>query len=226
MLVMHGETVAEVCGNCGAPLELDENGRCSWCHATLKRASPNVVFGLSEVPPEFRGAVAAALDTGSVDQARLVPDGVDDCETCAPFVFLTLALLGSGLSLEPAVQAYTCGQPGLLRQIRQLSTAVSEAGVRVRDAGLLEDSFDCNLKVYAPEEIWIFDLAVDVIAMLGSLDGLPRAAQARFAAKLRTLDTWVDERAWKKGVKKAGEGPAAFRGLRASVRHHTPHPAR
>jgi hypothetical protein len=40
--------------------------------------------------------------------------------------------------------------------------------VRVRDARLLKDSFDDNLKVYEPAEIWLADLAIDVIAMLAT----------------------------------------------------------
>ena len=54
------------------------------------------------------------------------------------------------LTHEHAVQAHVSAEPGLRQKIRQLSTAVSAAGVRVRDAGLLKDSFDENLQAYRP----------------------------------------------------------------------------
>jgi hypothetical protein len=101
---------------------------------------------------------------------------------------------------------------------------VSAAGVRVRDAGLVKDSFTENFKPYTPEEIWAFDLAVDVVAMLGSLDGLTGQAKAELAGGLRLLDRDVHSHHWKKEVSQAGQGPEAFRALRAQVPRHIPHP--
>jgi hypothetical protein len=80
---------------------------------------------------------------------------------------------GNSLTYDRAVVAYLSAEPGLRQKIRQLSAAVGVAGARVRDAGLLTDSFDQNLRVYTSEEIWTFDPAIDVIALLGTLDGLP-----------------------------------------------------
>ncbi|HEY0937652.1 MAG TPA: hypothetical protein VGD91_28425, partial [Trebonia sp.] len=144
---------AEFCTNCGAPLELDAASACRWCHARihLERAP---VFA----PSYF-------------DQVSLVPEDVDDCASVAPFLYLALSSLGL-LGAQPEVREYLRGQPWLLEQVRALSTAVSAAGVRVRDAGLLKDSFDSNLAVYTPPEIWTFDLSFDAIAQLGLLEGL------------------------------------------------------
>ena len=69
-------TVAGVCTNCGAPLDIDEDGKCRWCHATL-RVKPR-----SPVPT--RRVVFFGDDTA------LVPGGVDDCSTSAPFLYLTI----------------------------------------------------------------------------------------------------------------------------------------
>jgi len=191
-------TSTGTCPNCGAPLELDQGGNCRWCHAHL-RTEPR------HAPSGHGGGLG------------LVPPGTDDCGTSAPFLYLTLAALGSGLSYEPVVREYARTNPGQAARIRALSTAVSAAGVRVRDAGLLKDSFDENLRVYTAEEIWTFELAIDVIAMLGALDGLPGQARARAAEDVRTLDETAHGHTWRKGLKQAGTGPAEFQQLRAEI---------
>jgi hypothetical protein len=100
--------------------------------------------------------------------------------TSSPFLSLIMSTLGPGLSTEPAVREYVDAYPEFHQKIRELSQAVSAAGVRVRDFGLLRSEFDGNLRVFAPEEIWMFDLAVDVIAMLGCVQGLSNASLAQF----------------------------------------------
>ncbi len=155
---------------------------------------------------------------GVSDQVSLVPEGVDHCNSSAPFIGLALSALDL-LGVQPAVEEYMRREPWLLQQIRALSTAVSAIGVRVRDAGLLKDSFDSNLDLYTPEEIWTFGLAFDVIALLGALDGLSGERRALMAENARELDWYAHRHTWKKAVKKAGEGSAAFRELRARIPH-------
>jgi hypothetical protein len=36
-----GPGAVDVCGNCGAPLDLDKDGRCRWCRATVRTARPS-----------------------------------------------------------------------------------------------------------------------------------------------------------------------------------------
>jgi hypothetical protein len=123
------------------------------------------------------------------------------------------------------VRAYTSERPGLLKQIRALSVAVSEAGVHARDAGMLKSDIDNRLSLYTPEQIWTFDLAADVIAVLSVLDALPASVRTTAKGRLRSLDQEVHSHTWKKEVKKAGEGPERFRDLRAAVPQHKPNPA-
>jgi hypothetical protein len=158
--------------------------------------------------------------------AELVPAGTDDCSSSAPFLYLTLSMFGSVLSLEPAVQQYLAGEPGLAEQIRALTVAVSQAGVRVRDGGGLRSDFDDRLRLYTPNEIWLVDLAIDLAVMLGSLDDLPRSTQATLGQEVRDLDRTVHGHQWQHLVRKAGPGPAEFAALRSRVPHHQPHPAR
>jgi hypothetical protein len=192
--------VVEVCANCGAPLELDEADACRWCHARIRMEE------------------AAAPVSHSWDQVSLVPDDADDCGSSSPFLFLALSSLEL-LGTQPAVTEHMRREQRLLRQIQALSGAVSAAGVRVRDAGLLKDSFDISLGPYTPEVIWTFDLAFDVIAWIGALDGLTGQARAMTASNVRSLDEYSHSHTWKKDMKKAGEGPAAFHELRALVPH-------
>jgi hypothetical protein len=204
MLNVSAGAVVDTCGNCGAPLDLDESGACRWCHARLVVEQP---------------APRVAHHAGGT--AGLVPAEADDCSSSAPFLYLMLAVLGPLFSYEPAVQEYVHRQPGLRQQIRDLAMAVSAAGVRVRDDGLLKDDFDMNLRVYTPEEIWTFDLAIDVIAVLGAVDGLPGSTRAKTASDLRSLEQEAHSHTWKKDLRKAGTGPEAFQGLRGRIPHRS-----
>jgi hypothetical protein len=195
--------VADFCANCGAPLELDINGQCRWCHAHVKASQPQHFYD---------------------DDIDLVPPGVDDCWSSAPFLSLTLSALNM-LGSRAVIRDYVNARPGLLASIRELSVAVSTAGVRVRDSGALQNDYDSRLSIYTPEEIWTFDLAFDLIAMLGTLEQ-DSETRALVASDLRSLDEEVTERAWKKQLGKAGDGPAQFRELRSVVPPHSPNPSR
>jgi hypothetical protein len=194
--------ILDVCPNCGAPLDVDEDGKCRWCRAHVR----------VQVPWSGPG--------GRYGQSSLVPDDVDD-QSVAPFIYLTLATVGPLLAHENTVQAQVSAEPGLRQQIRLLSTSVGAAGARVRNAGLLKDSFDESLQVYTPEEIWTFDLAFDVIAMLGAIDGLRAGTRASLVDSLRSLDRTARLHTFKKDLKKAGQGPEALRDLRARVPRRT-----
>jgi hypothetical protein len=188
-----GPTVS-LCHNCGAPLELDDAGRCRWCHAQVRYES-----------------------LGS--QAGLLPRDLDDCTTSAPFLYLTMSafyLLGT----QDAVQQFLARSPGPHQQMRALAVATSAAGVRVRDAGLLKDNFDNNLKIYTPNEIWTFNLAVDVIARLGELEGLPPSTHAQIVSDLKSLNDSARSHHWQKELRRAGDGVPLFRELRASIPPH------
>lgn len=198
-----------VCPHCGEPLALDSAvaGRCQSCQGQVRFAEPLL-----------------SPFTNRSSDTSLVPRGLD-YEVVAPFVYLTLTTLGL-LSGESVVQQYAGAQPEAVHAIRELSQAVAGAATRVRDAGQMRDSFDENLRYYTPEEIWLFDLAIDVIAMLGTLGGLPPGTRARIIDDLKLLDTNAHSHHWKKEVRQAGDGPAPFRELRAHVPHHQPHPGR
>jgi hypothetical protein len=138
-----------------------------------------------------------------------------------PFVGLILSTLGPGMGTEPVIMDYA-RQQGLYEPITELASEVAAAGARARDSGLLRDTFDDNLRVYAPQEIWMFNLAADVIAMLGCLDGLSNASLADFRSNVRQLDQDLSGRQWQHNLKMAGDGPPAFQQLRARIPRHVP----
>jgi hypothetical protein len=148
----------------------------------------------------------------------LVPEGTDDCFTAAASLFLALSTFSLAGQQAP-VKEYMRREPRLLQQVRALTTAVSAAGVRVRDAGLVRDGFHSNLAVFAPEEIWTFDLAIDVLAQLSALDGLTGEMRASIVQSVQQLDRDSRQKIWQKGMNKAGGGPVTWHELRARTRH-------
>lgn len=144
-----------------------------------------------------------------------MPYGLD-YEVVAPFIYLTLSTLYL-LGTDSTVQQYLSVEPEAHRAIRDLSTAVAAGGVRVRDSGRVKDEFDVRMGLYTAEEFWLFDLAIDVIAMFLALGGLSPGTHARVVSDLRSLDKDAHSHHWRKEVKKAGDGPAQFRDLRSHV---------
>ena len=80
---MSGDATVEVCDNCGSPLDLDFDGNCRWGHAHV------------QIGRLGRQRASLGPDSG------LVSDGVDDCSSSAPFLYMLLSALGPGLSPEP-----------------------------------------------------------------------------------------------------------------------------
>src|SRR5579862_3689425 len=111
--------------------------------------------------------------------------------TDVPFLDLMLVQLGYGpsygLSAEQAVRDFVHGQPGMYEQVREVGTAVYQAGARARNHGLLRSSFDDSLHPYSADEIWCMDLALDVLAMLTALPRLSGGARFSALEALRDL---------------------------------------
>jgi hypothetical protein len=141
--------------------------------------------------------------------------------TSVPFIDRILGALGhgqySGLSGDQAVREFVRGQPGLYEQIREVSAVAGGAGTRVRDSGQLRSSVDDNLKYYTPDELWCLDLAVDVIAMLALLPGVPGNFRFQMMDRVHELMSTLTGHHFHKEVKHAVDAPAAFRGLRSRV---------
>src|SRR5580692_2453892 len=103
----------------------------------------------------------------SGDDFSLVPPEFTN-GTDVPFIDLILVTLGYGptygLSAEPAVRGVVRARPGMYEEVRELGGQVAAAGLRVRDGGQLRSGLDDRLKYYGPDEMWAFDLAIDLVA--------------------------------------------------------------
>jgi hypothetical protein len=77
-------------------------------------------------------------------------------------------------------------------------------------------------KHFTDEEIWLLNLAVDVVAMLGTLAGVASSIRKAIITDLGSLDEHVVTDHWKQAVRKADPGPPEFHDLRALVPHHKP----
>jgi hypothetical protein len=205
---------APACPSCGAPLELDVEGRCRWCQAVVVVAPPPAA-GRTRVDP---------FD----DQLHLVPDSVDEDDLSLPTGIANILTTLSLLSRQVAVQDYLDHVPGLREGIRSLSTVVSGAGRRIRDSGEGDQDNPAN---YTPDEIWATDLALDVVAMLSLPEGASGSAQAAARTTLGIYDKEPEKdpmgifykehlkerRTWQQLLEAAGPGPEAFRRMREQV---------
>jgi hypothetical protein len=163
------------------------------------------------------------------DDFSLVPP---DCSgwTDVPFIDLLLVELGYspsyGLSAEPAVRDFVRSQPGAYEQIRAVTAVASRAGERARDSGQLKSTLDDNLKYYTSDEIWCFDLALDVLAMLAVVPGVSGDARFRALDAVRTLSVTCHGHFWHKHVRQAVDAPADFGNLRSRVPARPAHPSK
>jgi hypothetical protein len=164
-----------------------------------------------------------ARSHGKAGHSGLVPPGLRYRD--APnFIRWSLGML-TDLETEPSVRQYLSSQPEAHSAILELSSAVAEAGVRVHALAPGSKAIEDHLRLFTPEEIWVVDLAIDVAAMLSGGGGIDSTVHELVIWKLRDLDSHVHSHHWHRAVRKAGDGPAEFRDLRAHVPHHRPHPA-
>ena len=117
------------------------------------------------------------------------------------------------------IQAFLDAHPDVLASARTLQGAVQAAGERIRGTGLpveelMHEGFG---QAYTPDEMWAFDLSADVLVWLTGLDGVDRVDGDMRGSVRRELGRsfWTD--GFKKPLKKAGDGPAELRQLRAAV---------
>ncbi len=154
-------------------------------------------------------------------QFGLVPAGLNYGGT-PPVIYLTLSAL-TAMGSESSVEQYISAQPAAQRAILALSGAVARAGIRIRVSDP-KAVIDDHLRLFSAEEIWMVDLAIDVVAMLGTGGSLHGDTRVLVLDKLKELDRHVDSHQWRKLVRKAGAGPAEFHELRAHIPPHKPRP--
>jgi hypothetical protein len=154
-------------------------------------------------------------------QFGLVPAGLNYGAT-APVIYLTLSALAA-MGGESSVEQYISAQPAAQQAILALSRSVARAGIRMAKSDP-KAVIDDHLRLFSADEIWMVNLAIDVVAMLGTGGSLHGSTRVLVFDKLKELDRHVDSHQWRKLVAKAGAGPAEFHELRAHVPPHKPRP--
>lgn len=202
---MPTEPVIEHCPDCGGPLD-QVPGICRWCgqHVTLRPLT-------DAVRDEDEGDVADEVhkDIG-------VGVDVDECKLPVPAKWILSEL--SWLTNDRAIRSFLEGQPGLLELARRLTAAMRIAGERIQDAGFEDDVYIAGKadELYSADEMWAFDLGIDLIAWLAAVDGASEDMQRQAGTGIWGHDIgWSDR--YKMPLKKAGDGPADLRELRATV---------
>jgi hypothetical protein len=234
---MSSQQPPSACWNCGAPAGSAYANSCAECHASFfEDPSPWTTPGgldydamtvRSQSPPSTcpncgAPAGSAYSDTCAECHASffedpppcLTPAGLDYDAVTIPFIDRTISVLNR-LNDEPVVRQYAWAHPDVCSAIVSLSRAVFDIGIRVQANG---HDWDEHLRHFTAEEIWMVDLAVDVVTMFLDNGGLRHGGDG-IASDLRRAEQHghTDGHHWKKQVHNAGEGPAGFRGLRGRV---------
>jgi len=152
---------------------------------------------------EPSGLIARGLDYGGI----------------AEFIYTTISALAF-LDDEQVGRQYARSNPEAASAIRELTRAVCACGHRVQDMNPNRNILDEPLRLFTDEEIWLCDLAADVVAMLATSGGLHGFRGQTIFDKLRDLDKLAHTHHWKSMVRKADPGPAQFRQLRELIPHH------
>ena len=159
---------------------------------------------------KFGDGICYRCDTRSISRITGVPDLIAG-------ILVNLPLL----EIQPVIEQFLAGAPQEHSAILELTTAVADAGVRIRDTHPNEDVRQSGLRHLSADDIWVLDLTLDVMFMLaGRLPGksspwdddhdwIPR--------RLTDFDKATHDRHWKRALRQAGAGPAQFRQLRAHI---------
>jgi len=122
---------------------------------------------------------------------------------------------------EPAAQRVVEAQ-GLSDSVALLSDAVVGAGQRVRDGGLVLSERAVDIKIYQPAEVWTFNLAADLIAVLVVVPNLPKAKRVAVRDVLMRLDAGLGTHWCRSTIGNAAPGPEPLQGLREVLPHRKP----
>jgi hypothetical protein len=166
-------------------------------------------------------AVMTAKSAHDGDAAGLLPRHLNYGDVTIPFLYNTLSAM-QWMSDESSVQQYLRAYPQAHRAIIALSRAITDVGLRIRRASRDRDIYDEHLGHFTADEIWMFDLAIDVVAMFATGGGLHQETSRSVQDKLREADEHVHSHHWQREVRKAGAGPAQYHELRALIPHHKP----
>ncbi len=126
--------------------------------------------------------------------------------------------VSEALASEAVVSRFV-EQQGLAASVPALMDDVAGAGRRVVTDGLVLDERRIDFGVYTPDEMWVFNLAADLVAMLAALPNLAKTKRAAVRDLLITVDAALGTHSARSTIGNAHEGPADLRPLRETIPH-------
>ena len=152
-------------------------------------------------------------------RAHIRTDGTSfpDAPSPAGAILRTIGMLIS----EPAAHRVVEEQ-GLTEPVEALSDAVVAAGQRVRDAGLVLSDRAVDLKIYQPAEVWTFNLAADLIALLVVVPNFPKVKRIAVRDILVHLDAGLGSHWCRSTIGNASPGPEQLQALRQALPRREP----
>jgi hypothetical protein len=130
-----------------------------------------------------------------------------------------LRTIGMLLS-EPAAARVVTGSD-LTEGVSALLDAVVTAGQRVQDEGLTPAGTVVDLKIYRPVELWIFNLAADVLALLATAPNVPKVKRAAVNPFRQSLDAGLGSHSSRSTIGNVRPAPPEFEALRAAIPKRT-----
>lgn len=173
------------------------------------------------LPPELCPSCGSVLESYRDGRCYKCDSQSLSRSTGVPHLIMRILANLPVLELEPAIEQCVTRAPQEHSAILALTSAIADAGVRIRDAHPNEDVRKSGLRYLSASDIWMLDLTLDVMFMLaGQLPGKSSPwddDHDRIPRRLADLDEQTHDRHWKRGLRQAGAGPAQFQRLRAQV---------
>jgi hypothetical protein len=121
---------------------------------------------------------------------------------------------------EPAA-ARVLTDSDLTEGVNVLLDAVVTAGQRVQDEGLTPAGTVVDLKIYRPVELWTFNLAADVLALLATAPDVPKVKRAAVNPFREGLDAGLGSHSSRSTIGNVRPAPPEFEALRAAIPKRT-----
>ena len=205
-----GPTAPVIGGRAPARRQLNRGGKEEPRCRQFRLLPPELCPSCGSVMKSYHDGRCYKCTTQSLARTTGVPDLVAK-------ILVNLPLL----ELEPAIEQCLTRAPQEHSAILALTTAIADAGVRIRDTHPNEDIRQSGLQYLSADDIWMLDLTLDVMYMLaGQLPGKSSPwddDHDRIPRGLGYLDQATHDRRWKRALRQAGAGPAQFQQLRAQV---------
>jgi hypothetical protein len=210
------------CSGCGEILDPDFAGLCLSCGTqaggntdqgqVLAAAGTQYRLLPPEICPFCGEEMESFADGTCFSCGNDSPARTEQVPRIIELILVTLPLLED----EPGIQQYAASAPQQYGAILALTSAIADAGLRIRDTYANQDVRHSGLRYLSADDIWMLDLTLDVMYMLAGA-GVRMHDLDQITRMLREIDEATHDHHWKRALRQAGAGPAQFQQLRAQV---------